>query len=209
MVRFSLIAVFLTFVTTQLDTTVAVAEETEEASPCDSRAAKLLRADAKRATQWNWGWGAVYLGASIGQVGVATWTDNEDLKVSLLTGASKSTLGVLNQIIFAKRIYAPNAGCTDLAKRVKEAREVERKGHNWIAHGTVVVANVAGFAIVAGVTENYVLAISGTIVGALVGEFAIWTSPNRLRSAGIGVDNLTLVPQVSTEYSGLLLQGSF
>lgn len=215
MVRTSLLSAFAVLVIVQVDASDANAQKLEvaqlsaEESPCDSRAAKLLRADAKRATQWNWGWGAVYLGASFAQTGVALTTDNEDLKVGLLTGAAKSTLGVLNQIIFAKRIYAPNAGCTDLAERVREAREVERKGHNWIAHGTVVAANVAGFAIVAGITENYVLATSGTIVGSLVGEFAIWTSPNALRSAGIGVNNLSLMPQVGSEYSGLLLSGSF
>ncbi len=193
----------------QFDSAAAFAQDTEQSSPCDSRAAKLLRADAKRATQWNWGWGAIYLAASVGQGGVAMSINNEDLKVGLWTGAAKSTLGVLNQIIFPKRIYAPNAGCTDLAKRVAEAREVERKGHNWIAHGTVVAANVAGFAIVAGTTGNYVLATTGTIVGSLVGEFAIYTSPNKLRAAGLGGGNLTLMPQVTSGYSGLLLQGSF
>ena len=73
----------------------------------------------------------------------------------------------------------------------------------------MIAANVAGFAIVAGITENYVLATSGTIVGSLVGEFAIYTSPNRLRAAGLGVEDLRLVPQVSSKFSGLLLQGSF
>tara|TARA_R110002096_G_scaffold44526_13_gene120719 strand:- start:367719 stop:368348 length:630 start_codon:yes stop_codon:yes gene_type:complete len=209
MVRVFLFAVAFATVVTQLDVGLAAAQETDEASACDSRAAKLLRADAKRATQWNWGWGATYLGAAIGQSGVAMWTDDEDLKVSLFTGAAKASLGVLNQIIFPKRIYAPNTDCSDLAERIAEAREVERKGHNWLAHGTVIAANVAGFAIVAGITENYVLATSGTIVGSLVGEFAIYTSPNRLRAAGLGVEDLKLVPQVSSKYSGLLLQGSF
>lgn len=183
--------------------------QAQEASPCDSRAARLLKADAERATQWNWGWGAIYATASVGQGAAAMWTSNEDLKVSLWTGAAKSTLGVLNQIIFPKRISAPGPGCENLAKKIKQAREVERKGHNWFAHGTVVAANVAGFAIVAGVTENYVLATTGTIIGAAVGELAVFTGPNALREAGIGVESVGLVPQVSENYSGLSLQGTF
>ncbi len=187
----------------------ASAQDRGQNDPCNSREARLLAADAKRASQWNWGWGIVYAGASLGQGGVAMWTDNEDLKVSLWTGAAKSTLGVLNQIIFPKRISAPGPGCNNLAKKLRKARRVERWGHNWFAHGSVIAANVAGFAIVAGVTENYVLATSGTIVGSIVGEIAIYTSPNKLRAAGLGIDRVGLVPHLGIDYSGLSLLGTF
>ncbi|MCP4448175.1 MAG: hypothetical protein GY811_22985 [Myxococcales bacterium] len=180
-----------------------------EEGACSTRAAKLLRADAKRATQWNWGWGLVYAGAAAGQFGVSLVIDNDDRKVSLWTGATKATLGVFKQILFPKRISAPGPGCGDVAKKVRKAREVERRGHNWFAHSTVVAANVAGFAVVAGLTENYVLATSGTVIGVLAGELAIYTSPNGLRAAGVNLDSVRVLPQVGTGYSGLSLYGSF
>jgi len=189
--------------------TTVQAQEMAPATACESASAKLLMADAKRAHQWNWGWGSLYATAAVAQAGVALYTDDYDVRVGLWTGASKAALGTLNQMIFPNRVEGPGPGCSGLEHSLRQARRVERKRHNWFAHSSVVAANVAGFAVVATLTENYTLATTGSVIGTIVGETAIYTSPNRVRAAGIGVDTVTVVPQVRSRYSGFALVGTF
>ncbi len=182
--------------------------QAQHQSPCETKVAKLLRADAKRATQWNWGWGSLFAVSALAHSGLAVSVDNRDLKVSLWTGAMKSTLGTFNQILFPIRIEPP-AGCEGLAKHLTRARRIEQKRHNWFAHASVFAVNMLGFAAVAILTEDYLLAASGSVLGSLVGELAIYTSPNRLREAGLQIEEVAMVPHLGSEYFGFALHGRF
>ena len=177
-------------------------------SPCETHVAKLLRADAKRATQWNWGWGSLFAMSALAHTGLAVSVDNRDLKVSLWTGAVKSTLGTFNQVLFPIRIEPP-AGCEGLAKQLTRARRIEQRRHNWFAHASVLGVNMLGFAAVAILTEDYLLAASGSILGSLVGELVLYTSPNRLREAGFQLEQLGMAPLLGAESFGFAVHGRF
>lgn len=173
---------------------------------CSRHQAQALAADAKRAAQWNWGWGSLFAASAVGHAGLALWVDDEDRKLALWTGALKSTIGTVHQIINPIRIGPPESDCHELDGQLARAAEIERKRHGWFPHVSSLALNLAAFAYVAYETRNYTLATSGALLGLAVGELTVYTAPNEVRDAGYG---MALVPQVGSDSLGLQLAGAF
>ena len=127
----------------------------------------------------------------------------------LWSGALKSTIGAVYQVINPIRIAKPEAGCHGLAGQLARAAEVERKRHGWFPHASSLALNLGSFAYVVYHTDDYLLATSGALLGFAVGELTIYTSPNELRSGSFGAMEIRVLPQLDSESVGLHLGGVF
>lgn len=176
---------------------------------CDSPAAKALAADAKRATLWNWGWGVTLGASALAFGGLYHYSDDENQRLAFGITVIKSGLGSLNQVVFPIRIEASDQGCTDLDGKLKKARTTERKRHNWFAHSTGIVLNIAGSAYIGFATDDWLLATRTSVLGIVTGQLMIYTSPNKVREGGFGLSDLTLAPMIGSDRTGLILGGVF
>lgn len=176
---------------------------------CKSAAANALRGDAERATLWNWGWGGLFAISAVAHGSVALATDDADTRVALWTGATKSMVGTINQMIRPIRIYPPRDGCHELGPQLIEAAEIERKKRNWFAHASVVAVNVAAFSYVQYRTRDLKLSLPGAIVGTIVGELVIYSAPARVHRGGFAFDGVSVLPTFGREHGGLLVGAQF
>ncbi len=179
------------------------------AQRCERPAAEALAEDASRATLWNWGWGTLYATSALAGAGLAVAADVEDRKLALWVGALKSTIGVAYQLVNPIRIEGPRADCGNLDAQLARAAEIERRRHGWFPRAGSIALNSAAFAYVLYETDNYFLAGSGAVLGLIAGELAVWTSPNEIRSGGLGVAGLHFIPQVDSHSQGIALIGAF
>lgn len=111
------------------------------------------------------GLGGLFAASAVAHAGLALWTDDENRKVALWTGALKSTIGTLYQVVHPIEIDEPESDCYGLDAQLARAAEVERKRHNWFPHASSVALNLAAFAYVAYKTDDYLLATSGALLG--------------------------------------------
>ncbi|MBL4633442.1 MAG: hypothetical protein JKY56_06205 [Kofleriaceae bacterium] len=179
------------------------------ARPCGGAAAAALRLDVTRARQWNWGW-SLTLGASAVAVGgLAYYTDDANMRLAFGLTATKSSLGALKHALFPIRIEGPSEGCTDLERKLRWARSREQKSHNWFAHASGLVLNIAGFLYIGYATDDWLLATRSSVVGLATGELIIYTSPNSVRSGDFLGTGISLIPMIGSDRQGILLGGEF
>lgn len=189
---------------------LALAAPIRAQANCDSKAAKALRSDARNAKLWTYSWAGIYAAGSIGQYFVAKeLVDDEDVSLNLYVGAIKSGLGVVGQFLFPMRIESPSEGCTELETLLEGAKRAEDKKRGWFPHTSLVFVNLVGSAYVYHETDNLRLTIMGSVIGATIGEIAIFTTPNKVRSGNFANGSMSFVPNLSDGMRGLSLVGHF
>ncbi len=176
---------------------------------CSQYGARELAADAKRATQWNWGWGSLYALSSVGGAALAVTQEDEDRKLGLWVGVAKSTLGAAYVLVNPIRIEGPEPDCHGLDEQLSAAAKLERERHGWFPHASALAVNLAAFAYVGYETGRYAFSARFAITGVIAGELAIFTSPNEVRAGGPGMSALHLVPHIGKDSTGFALGGVF
>ncbi len=179
------------------------------ARACGGAAAEALQADAVRARQWNWGWSLTLGASAIAIGGLAYYTDDENQRLAFGLTATKSSLGALKHALFPIRIEGPNSGCTELEGKLRQARSRAQTSHNWFAHASGLVLNIAGFFYIGHATDDWLLATRSSVVGLATGELIIYTSPNAVRAGNFLGTGISLVPMIGSESQGLMLGGEF
>ena len=141
--------------------------------------------------------------------GMALAAKNEDRKLAMWVGVVKSSIGVGYQIVNPIRIEKPEADCYGLDSQLARAAEIERRRHGWFPHAGSLAVSLVSFVYVGYETDNYLLSARFALVGLAVGELAIYTSPDKVRQAGLGGGRFKLLPQVDANSRGIVLAGIF
>ena len=189
----------------------------------------VLADQARRAKQWNWTWGSVYVGATLGNVTWSLLSDDRGRQNENHVNAAKTAISVLSVALTGVRVNArprdtadPCEQVADREERLMAAARSEAKGQSWIKHTGVVGINLVTTLIVGFAFDRWRTGITGGLIGVAVGEIMVWTQPNgavhalrdyragKLGSvAPTGGTSWLLVPQIAPEHVGLALTGRF
>jgi hypothetical protein len=155
-----------------------------------------LKAEAPMARLWSWGW------VSFNTVGVgysayrgATASNLAD-RTDQYVGVGKAAIGVLSGALHplaathgdAELRRLPESSTSERREKLataerllrRNAREVDQR-YSLLAHALTLALNVAGAAIVWGVSKDAETAWLSAGIGVAFGELQIWTQPTRAK----------------------------
>lgn len=143
---------------------------------------ELLRDQERKARIWNWGWGGAFALMAGAQFSIAGVTDNDEVRLDMIVGGSKSAIGAAAVALDPLDVSAPADPCTgDVAGALKAAAQSQSAKRSWFPHFGTVALNVGGGLVVGFVDDRWADAAIQTAIGILVGEIQIFTAPSRAR----------------------------
>jgi hypothetical protein len=145
-----------------------------------------LEARRSYASHWYRGWFAFYAGAAATSTGLALTTRGAE-RVDFAVGAVKSAAGLFSHLVLQP--FSGHLGASELADLPPEARLARAEGllhrnaaeaatrYDWLRHASNVGLNALGGLVVALLGHDLRRAVASSLLGAAVGEAAIFSQP--------------------------------
>jgi len=203
------------------------------AQPCADSEERLgfvserLRADARDARVWQWGWGLGFSALAVGQAGLALTRSDRGERAELYVGAGKSVLGLVPVLLVPVPAMrdagvidgqlAAAAGGDGRCALLPEAElslgrsaDDEAFARSWLAHTATVAVNGGGLLLVGIGYHRWVTGSVGAVVGTVIGEIEIFTRPTGALLGRRGYqDRWMVAPLVERDAYGIRVAGLF